>query len=125
MRAGRFPERESVTSRMAGFMAHLRLNGVPAGIAESANALQALSLIDAANSREVRSALRAICASGPERHRRFDDLFDAYWYSDGRERQLSSSIERKPPAQLSNLLSSLSSPAKGGRPETPEAAEDG
>ena len=125
MRARRFPERESVTSRMAGFMAHLRLNGLPAGIAESANALQALSLIDAADSREVRSALRAICASGPDRHRRFDDLFDAYWYSNGRERPVGASLERKPPVQMSNLLSSLSSPAKGGSPETPDAAEDG
>ncbi|MET3614238.1 uncharacterized protein with von Willebrand factor type A (vWA) domain [Rhizobium aquaticum] len=125
MRARRFPEREDMTGRMGGFMAHLRLNGLPAGIAESADALQALTLIDATDGREVRSALRAICASGVERHRRFDDLFDAYWYSDGRERQVGASIERRPPAQTSNLLSSLSSSAKGGRPETPDAAEDG
>lgn len=127
MRARRFPEREDMTRRMAGFMAHLRLNGLPAGIAESADALQALSMIDATDGREVRSALRAICASGLERHRRFDDLFDAYWYSDGRERQRQAGDVnvRKPLAQMSNLLSSLSSSAKGGLPEIPDAADDG
>ncbi len=127
MRARRFPEREDMTHRMAGFMAHLRLNGLPAGIAESADALRALSVIDATDGREVRSALRAICASGAERHRRFDELFDAYWHSDGRARQrpADTSARRKPAAQMSDLLGSLPSLARGGVPETPDAADNG
>jgi uncharacterized protein with von Willebrand factor type A (vWA) domain len=127
MRAHRFPEREDMTARMAGFMAHLRLNGLPAGIGESADALRALSQIDAADSGQVRSALRAICASGAERRRRFDDLFDAYWLSDGRERQRQSGAmsNRKPPAQTSNLPSSLSSSARDGTPEAPDESRDG
>lgn len=127
MHAHRFPEREDVASRMAGFMAHLRLNGLPTGTGETADALQALSVIDATDQSAVRSALRAICATGQDRYRRFDELFDAYWLAHGRERQRRADEQstRKPPAQTSHLLASVQSLAGAGAPDTPSSEEDG
>ena len=88
MEVTRFPRRASgPADRLAGFVAHLRLNGIAAGLPETETAMAALARVDAARIGEVRSALRAVCVSDAEQNGRFDDLFDAYWLSRGRERQ--------------------------------------
>ena len=83
----RFPARALNTAdRVAGFMAHLRLNGLSVGVAETEAALQALVEIDSADSSQVRSAMKAICADNSDRFSRFDELFTAYWMNAGRQR---------------------------------------
>lgn len=71
--------------RVAGFLAHLRGNGLALGVQDGALALQALRhvRVDLA---EVRLALKAVCCGTAEEFARFDDLFAAYWTNTGRER---------------------------------------
>ena len=87
MPATRFPARAAgPAERVAGFLAHLRLNGLAAGPAETADAVAALARIGAADRNEVRLALKALATGRPSDWRRFDDLFDAYWLNAGRTR---------------------------------------
>ncbi|MDT8344120.1 MAG: VWA domain-containing protein [Thermohalobaculum sp.] len=87
MRPTRFPARAAgPAERIAGFIAHLRLNVLTAGPAETAGALAALSHVDALDAGEVRLALRATLARDADTWGRFDDLFDAYWFNAGRSR---------------------------------------
>jgi uncharacterized protein with von Willebrand factor type A (vWA) domain len=83
----RFPARAGgPAERVAGFLAHLRLNGLAGGPAETADAVTALGCIDAADHATVRLALRALATGCPGDWRRFDALFDAYWLNAGRTR---------------------------------------
>ncbi|WP_114964275.1 vWA domain-containing protein [Alkalilacustris brevis] len=82
-----FPAREGgPAGRVAGFIAHLRANGMALGPGETRAALQALSQVSAGDSGEVRAALKALCCGTREEFARFDDLFAAYWFNRGRER---------------------------------------
>ncbi|MEM8813137.1 MAG: VWA domain-containing protein [Pseudomonadota bacterium] len=93
----RFPARaESLADRMAGFMAHLRANGLPVGVAETECALEALATIDPTDIREAGLALKSICANDADRFERFDGLFKAYWMNDGRIRQRTNKGDDKP-----------------------------
>ncbi len=128
MRATRFPERQTVPERMAGFMAHLRLNGLDAGLPESEAALAALHAIDATDCDEVRLALKSVCARGAEGFRAFDDLFDAYWLANGRRREQPArkrEFERRPPRQTSNIREMMESRASGGVPDVPDNGGEG
>ncbi len=87
MPATRFLERASgPAERLAGFMAHLRLNGIKAGPQETGMALAALNTIAAGNPQQARLALKPLLATGHDAWGRFDELFDAYWFNAGRER---------------------------------------
>lgn len=84
----RFPARASgIADRVAGFIAHLRFNGLAVGTAETGAALEAMTAIDPLDRYEMQLALKAVCANDAERFRRFDDLFDAYWMNAGRARE--------------------------------------
>lgn len=72
--------------RIAGFMAHLREQGLRLGVKEAEIALKALTHIKAADPSEARLALRAICTGCADESARFDDLFDSYWMNGGRVR---------------------------------------
>lgn len=83
----RFPTRASgPAERLAGFMAHLRGNGFTLGPQETAQALEALHQVDIRDMFEVRLALRAMLVPDAEGWRRFDDLFDAYWFNAGKQK---------------------------------------
>jgi uncharacterized protein with von Willebrand factor type A (vWA) domain len=83
----RFPARASgVAERVAGFVAHLRLNGIAAGPRETGAALEALAAVEAADPVAVRLALKVLLVGDAEGWRRFDGLFDAYWRNGGRAR---------------------------------------
>lgn len=87
MRATRFPARAAgPAERLTGFIAHLRMNGVTAGPAETADALDALSHVAATDPDEARLALKTLLAGDGDGWVRFDALFDAYWFNAGRER---------------------------------------
>ncbi|SPF78180.1 vWA domain-containing protein [Pseudoprimorskyibacter insulae] len=84
-RVTRFATRDpGPAARMAGFMAHLRGNGLRLGVGEAELALQALTHVQAANPAQARLALRAVLTGCAEDAARFDDLFDGYWMNGGR-----------------------------------------
>lgn len=88
MQVTRFPARaDGLADRMSGFIAHLRMNGLRVGPRETQDALAALTAIDATATGEVRHALSALLAGDAEDWRRFDELFDAYWFNAGKERR--------------------------------------
>lgn len=82
--AGRDP---GPTARMAGFLAHLRENGLRLGAEETRTALDALTHVNASEPNRARAALKAVCTGSKEEALRFDDLFNAYWMDMGRVRQ--------------------------------------
>lgn len=75
-----------VSERMAGFMAHLRSNGVAVGSNELANSMKALAHVDGLSSDSVRLACKVVCAGDADVYSRFDELFDAYWLNGGYEK---------------------------------------
>ncbi|MEM6659703.1 MAG: VWA domain-containing protein [Pseudomonadota bacterium] len=87
MQVTRFPSRAAgLADRMAGFIAHLRMNGLRAGPQETADALAALACVDATNSAQARQALCAVLVGDIDDWLQFDALFDAYWFNVGKQR---------------------------------------
>ncbi len=83
-----FPARaDGIADRMAGFIAHLRMNGIALGPQETGDALAALSQVNATDPAEARLALRALLVPDADAWRGFDDLFDAYWFNAGKQKQ--------------------------------------
>ncbi|MEJ6392597.1 VWA domain-containing protein [Gymnodinialimonas sp. 2305UL16-5] len=91
--AGRDP---GPAARVAGFVAHLRENGLRLGVAEVELSLSALTHTDAAQPETCRRALRAVCTGCKDEADRFDALFDSYWMDAGRIKQRV--IKTPPPA---------------------------
>lgn len=81
----------TLTSRMSGFVAHLRLNGFALGPQETETALRILADAPDLDARKARQRLKCLLAGRHEEWRRFDALFEAYWFARGRERRASSS----------------------------------
>ena len=105
--AGRDP---GAAARMAGFLAHLRHNGLRLGVQETSAALSALTQVNAAQPEDARRALKAICAGCKEDAQRFDDLFNSYWMDGERVHQ---KILSKPKPQSGNDAVHSSRDAKG------------
>lgn len=72
--------------RMAGFMAHLRLNGFAVGPGEAMTALEILCQPAAGDPRSVRTGLKVLLSDRQEHWERFDELFDSYWFGRGIKR---------------------------------------
>ncbi len=88
MQVTRFTSRaEGLADRMAGFMAHLRMNGLPVGVAETGDALAALAAVEATDVDQAREALCVLLSGDAESWRKFDDLFEAYWFNAGKQKQ--------------------------------------
>lgn len=84
-RVTRFAARDpGPAARMAGFMAHLRDNGLRLGVDETRLAMAALATLDGFGPDVARSALRPICTGCRDEADRFDALFDAFWLDAGR-----------------------------------------
>ncbi|SFR43888.1 vWA domain-containing protein [Litoreibacter janthinus] len=71
-------------ARMAGFVAHLRNNGLRLGVGETGIALEALIHINAANPHDARRALKSVFTGCAEEAAQFDGLFDSFWMNGGR-----------------------------------------
>ena len=130
-RASRFPARAAGPGeRLAGFMAHLRLNGIAAGPGETAEALRALAAVDAADPGQARAALRCLFARDSEGWAAFDRLFDAYWFNAGRARaETRPAPDRRrtdaPPALWRAALGAEAGESTGAGPERAGAADPG
>jgi uncharacterized protein with von Willebrand factor type A (vWA) domain len=84
----RFPSRANgIADRMSGFVAHLRMNGLKVGPQETGDALTALTAIDATDPVQARYALGALLVPDADGWGSFDDLFGAYWFNAGKQRQ--------------------------------------
>lgn len=113
-------------ARMAGFMAHLRDNGMRLGVQEAELSLAALTHVQASDPNVARHALRAVCSGCAEDAVRFDDLFNAFWLNGGRV------VEKSMPTQSpasDNVHSSRNATGQdaasgAGAPTTPDG-EDG
>lgn len=87
-RVSRFASRDpGPSARMTGFIAHLRVNGLRLGVAETELAIRALTQVHAIRPNDCRLALRAVCTGCKEESEKFDDLFDAYWMDAGRVKE--------------------------------------
>ncbi|MFP7672468.1 VWA domain-containing protein [Marivita sp. S0852] len=103
-RVTRFAARDpGPAARVAGFVAHLRENGLRLGVAEADTALSALAHVDAAWPEHARRALKAVCTGCKDEAERFDALFDSYWLDAGRVKQ------KIIPKQTSNLNNDVQS----------------
>ncbi len=103
-------------ARVAGFMAHLRGNGLRLGVGETETALAALAQVQATNPAEARMALRAVCTGSADEARAFDAVFDAYWLNGGRV------VSRMAPGGDANLSHTRSTATADG-PEASGAGE--
>jgi len=124
MSVTRFPARAAgPAERVTGFLAHLRLNGVPLGVQDSGLALAALGQVRATDMREMRLALKAVCCGTVEDFARFDDLFAAYWTNAGRERAgKAAGSERQRSSQVSEA-DGMTGSGRAERPDTDGAGE--
>lgn len=102
------------TARMAGFMAHLRDNGLRVGVSEAEAALCALTQVDAHDPTQSRCALKAVLTGCAEENARFDDLFDSFWMNGGKVK------ERVMPS-----LNTMSDSVHSSRPAVGEQAGGG
>jgi len=75
------------TGRIAGFVAHLRLNGFALGPAEAIAAVDVAARLDATDADAVRLAWKTLLVSSEDQWRRYDALFEAWWHHRGRERR--------------------------------------
>lgn len=102
-RVTRFAARDpGPSARVAGFISHLRDNGLRLGVGETETALRALTHINAANPDETRRALKSVCASTADDVAQFDALFDSYWLNTGRVREKFSPSDRSGNAHSHN-----------------------
>ncbi len=84
-RVTRFAARDpGPAARVAGFIAHLRENGLRLGVEETRLSLEALTALDSFSAEDARRALRPVCTGCRDEALRFDELFDSYWLDAGR-----------------------------------------
>jgi len=122
MTVTRFPLRAAgPAERVAGFLAHLRLNGMGLGVQDCGLALAALGQVRATDLAEARLALKAVCCGTAEEFARFDDLFAAYWTNRGRER--AGKAAGRAPLQSAQMAGS-DGEAGSGRAERPATEND-
>lgn len=122
MQVTRFPSRaEGLADRMAGFIAHLRMNGIRVGPQETADALAALTAVRATDRDQARQALGALLVQDEDGWNKFDDLFDAYWFNAGRQRMGQTSAHVRVQAARPVLWQGHFDGQDGG--ETSQAAE--
>ncbi len=76
-----------ITSRIAGFIDHLRLNDFKIGPKESIDAAELLLSTSLGTFRRARTQLKILLTGSKEEWHQFDDLFEAYWSSHGKERK--------------------------------------
>ena len=80
-RISKFAAQDSGPSaRVIGFFSHLRSNDLKLGVAEVETALSILTQINANDPMEVRRSLKPICVGNQDEARRFEDLFNSFFF---------------------------------------------
>lgn len=98
-------------ARMAGFVAHLRDNGLRLGVGETGIALDALTHINATNPHDTRLALKSVFTGCADEAAQFDGLFNSFWMNGGRVKtRVTPTIK---PSQNKNVHSSRHAEAEG------------
>ncbi len=112
-------------ARMAGFMAHLRSNGLRLGVGEAEAGLEALTHTRAIDPNEARHALRAVFSGCAEEAERFDDLFNAFWLNGGRvsEKTMPTTTTGSDSVHTSRNAKSQDMASGAGAPTTPDAED--
>ncbi len=85
-----------ITGRIIGFVDHLRLNGFKVGPAETQAALKMIDQIGPLDLSRTRQSLKILLAGRHEEWQRFDDHFEAYWFTRGRQRTGHSTAQTNP-----------------------------
>ena len=113
-----------LAARVAGFVAHLRRNGIEAGPAETEAALRVLARGPAPTLDEARRRLKILLTGRRGEWERFDDLFEAWWLARGRVRTRPATLQRAgtPSRATSNLWGERAGEAVADRTLHPEAA---
>jgi uncharacterized protein with von Willebrand factor type A (vWA) domain len=96
-----------LSARVAGFVAHLRENGLQVGPAETETALRVVARGEAPTLDRVRRTLKILLTGRRSEWERFDDLFEAYWVARGRLRRVARRPARaaSPPPTAARLWS--------------------
>lgn len=81
-----------LTAGVAGFAAHLRLNGWRIGTSELRLALGFTADIETLDLRSLRQGLKVLLSSRKSEWDRFDDLFEAFWFGRGRVRRTTPTV---------------------------------
>ena len=108
-----------LAARVAGFIAHLRHNGVEAGPAETDAALRVLARGAAPTLDEARRRLKILLTGRRGEWERFDDLFEAYWLARGRVRTRPVSAAARVPAGAPSRATSSLWGERTGEPAAP------
>ena len=113
-----------LAARIAGFVAHLRRNGIEAGPAETDAALRVLARGPAPTLDEARRRLKILLTGRRGEWERFDDLFEAWWLARGRVRTRPATLQRAgtPSRATSNLWGERAGETTADRSLHPEAA---
>ncbi len=82
--ASRFLPRSSVPERLSGFFHALRENGFSPGIAEVIDASRAFASVPIDDLQALRDSLKALVSHNADEWRKFDKVFDAYWFAKSR-----------------------------------------
>jgi len=85
------PDHHVLTNRLAGFVDLLRLNDFNIGPNETVDVAELISSAPLDQLNQVRLKLKILLSARRDEWERFDDLFEAYWMSHGRERQFTPS----------------------------------
>jgi uncharacterized protein with von Willebrand factor type A (vWA) domain len=111
--------------RLAGFVHTLRAAGFAVGRAETGDAARVIASPLADRPDRLRGALRALFASNRGEHKRFDDLFDAFWRGRGVKRAVmaeatGAAAGRSPRLDLSTGGADAGSPSAISSANAPE-----
>ena len=77
-----------VSTRVVGFTDHLRMNDFKIGPSETHDVVTCLAASPLLTLSQARLRLKILLSSRQDEWERFDDLFEAYWISMGRRRQV-------------------------------------
>ncbi|MEH6403857.1 MAG: VWA domain-containing protein [Sneathiella sp.] len=116
-----------LTSQMQGFIHHLRQNDFTLGPADTESALRLFNH-PLTPSDDARASLKILLTGCLEEWRRFDDLFEAYWYHSGRERasfQTTKPVPNRSKSSLPNAWNSHFPDTGNSSGSTPQIETEG
>ena len=124
LRDDKEPDRGRIHRKLLAFARQARDNGFPVGIEETLDALTFAGDFDLLDREELRRGLRAIFCASTTDWKRFDDLFDSFWFYDS-ERTILRVSGSVPRPGGEGGASSTPGPGSGGEGEGVEQTLSG